>query len=210
MNRVSLWVLPIAALLLCGSAHAQKKMYKWVDENGKVHFSDRVPPDQVKQARSELNSQGVAVKQTERARTEEEVAQAKADADEAARIKRVVDEERRANQTLIDSYASEDDLKRGYEASLELIEQQIISTQADIELRERNLEQLVQRASRSEQAGQKVEEGIGKLIDSERQQIERQKAYLLTKSADKDKAKAEYLERLARYQQAVEKSRSPQ
>lgn len=208
MNRLHLVAALLCATTLSNPASAQK-MYKWTDENGKVHFSDRVPPDQVKQARSQLNAQGVAIKQTERAKTPEEIAAAKAVADEAARLQRIADEERRVNETLIASYASEDDLTRAYEANLELIEQQIISTKADIDLRERNLEQLVRRASQSEQAGQKVDENITKLIDNERQEIERQKAYIVSKDADRAKAKADYEDRLSKYRAAVEKTRQP-
>ena len=204
--RLSLAVLIAAAC--CAPAFAAK-LYKWTDENGKVHFSDRVPPEQVKQARSELNSQGVSVKQTERAKTPEEIAAAKAEAEEAARLQKIADEQRRSDETLINSYASEDDLKRAYEANLELIEQQIISTNADIDLRERNLEQLVKRASQSEQSGQKVDDNITKLIDNERQEIERQKAYILTKGADKAKAESDYLDRLGKYRAAVAKTRKP-
>lgn len=201
------WSLLCLALLTPMATVHAAKLYKWTDENGKVHYSDRVPPDQVKQERERLNAQGVSVERTDRAKTEEEIAAAKLAAAEAAAAQRKADAERRAQETLINSYASEDDLKRAYEANVELIEQQISSSKADIELRERSLEKLVQRASQSEQAGRKVESSLTEMIDYERTEIDRLKTYIKSKDADKAQADAEYQERLTKYREALEKSR---
>lgn len=38
-----LFTLGVAAILLGGTAHAQQTVYKWVDANGVVHFSDEPP-----------------------------------------------------------------------------------------------------------------------------------------------------------------------
>ena len=130
-----------ASLLLAAAPVAPAKTYKWVDENGKVHYSDRVPPEQAKRAREELSSQGVSVKKVEAAKTPEEIAVAKAAAEAEALAKRKAEEERRANLALVNSYATESDLIRNYEQNLELIEQQIITTTADIDVRQKNLDQ---------------------------------------------------------------------
>ena len=43
--RVSVWV-PLLVLGLAIAAPASAgKLYKWVDEKGNVHFSDKVPPE---------------------------------------------------------------------------------------------------------------------------------------------------------------------
>lgn len=34
----------LAVLLICAAASAQAGVYKWTDENGKVHYSDLPPP----------------------------------------------------------------------------------------------------------------------------------------------------------------------
>lgn len=194
------------ALLACGPALAAKT-YKWVDENGKVHFSDRVPPEAAKQAREEVNSEGVTVRQIERQKTPEEVAAERKLAQEAAAAQRRADEERRAHLALVNSYASETDLVRNYEQNMELIEQQIISTNADIDVRQKNLDQLVARAAQSEQAGRPVEDVIAKLIKSEQAEIAKQKAFLESKEKDKVAAKSDFDARLAKYREAVAKSK---
>ena len=44
-------------LVLAGSAHAE--VYKWVDENGEVHYSETLPPDFQDKKGDVLNSEGV-------------------------------------------------------------------------------------------------------------------------------------------------------
>lgn len=60
-------------LIVAGMSPAWGEMYRWVDENGKVHFSDKKPPkvqaenisDQVRQQNIDYSS-GSAAKQLER------------------------------------------------------------------------------------------------------------------------------------------------
>lgn len=210
MRRIDGLTLAIGAVLLALAPALPAKTYRWVDENGKVHYSDRLPPEAAKQAREELNSEGVTVNRVDRQKTDEEVAAARAAAKAQAEAARKIEEERQANLALVNSYASESDLVRNYEQNLELIEQQIISTNADIELRQKNLDQLVARAAQSEQAGKPVEEAVTKLINSEQSEIAKQKAFLETKEQDKKAAKADFDLRLAKYREAVAKSKAKQ
>jgi glutaredoxin len=38
----------LAAVLAAGAAQAQSNVYRWVDQDGKVHFSDTPPPEEAK------------------------------------------------------------------------------------------------------------------------------------------------------------------
>jgi hypothetical protein len=54
------------------SAYA-KTMYKWVDENGKVSFSDQVPPTKAALGHEELDKNANVVKISEKAKTKAEL-----------------------------------------------------------------------------------------------------------------------------------------
>ena len=56
------------------SAAASEKLYKWVDENGIVHYGDHVPVEYTKRERQVLNAQGVPVKTLQKELTPEEMA----------------------------------------------------------------------------------------------------------------------------------------
>lgn len=54
MKRLS---LAIMALSLCLALPAMAQMYKWVDANGEVHYSDRPPPSGVKNEKLQMPSE---------------------------------------------------------------------------------------------------------------------------------------------------------
>jgi hypothetical protein len=196
--------LIMAAMLGSGGLAAQgtgKKLYKWVDEKGNVYYSDRVPPDQIQHGRKELNQQGVVTGKQDRALTQAELAQKRErEAEErrkAAEAKKRAEEEKR----FLDSYATEDDLHRAFQLSLDLLSQQITSARNDIELRQKSLDRLMGRAGEIEAAGKKVDPGLQSMIDSERRAISQQTNYLAKKEKEKTAADADYQTKLKRYRE---------
>ena len=67
---------------------ANRKLYKWTDEQGIVHFGDHIPPEYANQEQHIVNSQGVETGRIEAQKTPEQVA-----ADEQRRL----DAEQRRN-----------------------------------------------------------------------------------------------------------------
>lgn len=93
--------------------------YRWVDENGKVHYTDKLPPKASIYGHSELNKTGMHVKKTQRAKTESEIAEEKRLAKlklaqaQQAKARRVEDEK------LLNTYTSVLELVSIYEKRLE-------------------------------------------------------------------------------------------
>src|SRR5688572_29852781 len=104
MIRTLISLAVLSALLAAGSADAQerKKLYRWVDKDGKVQFSDALPPDAVAQARTEINSvSGRATASVDRALTDEErIAKEKEDA-EKARLEKDAEHARMTEEAMI-------------------------------------------------------------------------------------------------------------
>jgi len=76
MKKNSLLILSILFFVFSNSANAGK-LYKWVDNNGKISFSDKVPPEESKREREELNKEGRTVAVQDAAKTPEEIQQLK-------------------------------------------------------------------------------------------------------------------------------------
>jgi hypothetical protein len=77
------WLLACTALVCAGacaaaapgqSASKQGVAYRWVDEQGVVHYGDHIPPQYASQERAILNSQGVEVGHLEGQKTSEQAA----------------------------------------------------------------------------------------------------------------------------------------
>lgn len=112
--------------LLAGGAAAQstdkqKKVYRWVDKNGQVHYGDSVPAEYSEQDRDVLNKQGIKVGREEGTITPEEAA-AKAAEDKAAR-----EEQKRKlrDRVLLQTYQSVKELEILRDNRLELVDAQL-------------------------------------------------------------------------------------
>jgi hypothetical protein len=119
----------LAGLGLLASTGYAQKLYRWVDENGSVHYSDRIPPEHSTQSRDLLNDQGVTVGSEEGALTEEErlAREQKRLADEAEQLA-AADAVRR-DQILLETYLSVEDIEEIRDRWLELVESQITVTE---------------------------------------------------------------------------------
>ena len=94
------------------AGHSQAQLYKWVDENGKVQYSDTVPPTAVDRARKELRSDGTIKQETQRAATAEERRLAALKAVEDAKLKIIQDERDRKDKALLSTYTDLADFDR--------------------------------------------------------------------------------------------------
>ena len=55
VRRLGLMLVGVALATLAGQALAQKKVYRWVDENGRVQFGDKLPPEAAKREAANLD-----------------------------------------------------------------------------------------------------------------------------------------------------------
>ena len=121
MRTVGAILVVVAAIALPSIGSAQKT-YKWTDENGVVHYGDKVPPEYANRDRELLNDQGVHVGSEEGEITPEEAAAAQA-RDAAAEADRNAREEiARHDRMLLNAYTSVADIEDLRNARLELLE----------------------------------------------------------------------------------------
>ena len=66
-------LLLFLALAYAAARDAHGATYKWVDEKGIIHYSDKMPPDAVNRAHVELDRQGRQFKKVDPALTADEV-----------------------------------------------------------------------------------------------------------------------------------------
>ena len=112
----------VAGMADAQSQKGQKKVYRWVDKNGQVHYGDSVPAEYADQDRDVLNRQGVTVGREQGLVTPEEAA-AQATADKAAR-----DEQKRRlrDRVLLQTYQSVEELEVLRDNRLELVDSQLV------------------------------------------------------------------------------------
>ena len=195
----------LAALLCVVAAPASAaKLYKWVDENGQIRYSDRLPPQQSKQAHQQLNSQGVVLTTRDAAASPEELA-AEAEAKrkleeeerEAARVKEIQDKK---DRVLLLTFGSEDEIEHARENRIEVIESVIRLIENSIESTQQKLDGLNKSADRNYRSkGKEIPGGLAQKIEHAERKILNRDAQLQAKQLEKERINAKYEQDLERY-----------
>lgn len=126
-----LWgALALAALVIGNAPVAHAATYKWVDDKGVVHYTDKIPPEAVDKGNVELDKQGVAIKKTDPALTPE---QRKARVDEEARQQQLAKDRdliERRDRALLATYTVESEIDLARKRALSTIDAQVQSSTA--------------------------------------------------------------------------------
>jgi hypothetical protein len=131
-----------AALALCGAGSAVAATYKWVDDQGVVHYSDKVPPEAINKGATVLDKQGRPTKKIEPAPTPDQI-KAKAAAEEQQRtLAKSLEEQARKDRALMQSYTNEEEIDVARNRALATIDTQVKAAQgytADLTRRQQDL-----------------------------------------------------------------------
>ena len=133
-------------LVLSGAAAAQdqQKLYRWVDEDGVVHFGDSIPAKYAEIERQVVNEHGITLDVMRAKKTEEEKA-------EEARLAEVAQKEelqRRADAALLATYLSVDEIVMHRDRRVELFQAQARVTELYLRNLQRRMDSLRNEASR--------------------------------------------------------------
>jgi ribosomal protein L16/L10AE len=207
MRPVVLVVSALVLTLLSATAFAQK-LYRWVDAEGKVHYTDTLPPEAVDQAREEISRSGTTVNRVERALTAEERAALEAEAAENARLAAIKAEQDKMDAALTGSYATEADLARAYRERFDLLDQSLEAARVGIRSQERSLEEQLAHAASLERGGKPVPATVQSSIDAARKQVEDQREFLRRRESERQNLQTEYDDILQRYRLLKETGRS--
>jgi hypothetical protein len=132
-------VVPISV----AAAQKSQKMYRWVDSDGAVHYGDSVPAEYAELERQIVNDHGITVDVLRAKMTAEEIAEEKHQDD--LRMQREL--ERRADQALLATYLTIDEILMHRDRRIELFEAQARVTELYLRNLERRMSELKDEAS---------------------------------------------------------------
>jgi len=147
------WTLLLVFLV---ALPAEAGLYKWVDEQGNVHYTDRVPPEVAERERAELDKRGLTIKRVEAAKTPEEIAQEKELERLRAEQKRIEAEQRAADEVLLRTFRSEDDIVMARDGKVAAIDTLIDVTRGSIAKQQERLAEMQRLAADMERQGRAV------------------------------------------------------
>ncbi|MCX7554149.1 DUF4124 domain-containing protein [Marinicella sp. S1101] len=201
---MKLFHLIVMLMLMLVMAHAaEAKMYKWVDENGKVHYSDKVPPDQVEHARERIGETGVVEEKIKRALTDEEkiamAAQLKQEQEAALQAKLDAEKEAKERNKILMSYSSAEQIKRLKGERISALERNIQTAKDNLVIQEKNHADLMKRAADKERSGELVSETFLNQIQQVKEQIDYQKQFIVDKTNEIAVTETKYDDELKKY-----------
>ena len=193
---ILLAMAPVATAQQRGTSATEKKLYRWTDSSGKVHYTDALPADVVNQARAELSATTGLVRSTiDRALTPEERRAAEAAALNAAEAQARIENTRRAEEAKVSSFRTEEDLRAAYTERQSVIDETLDSLEAAISAQRGSLHQQLGVAGDAELAGRPVAERTAAVILELREEMQKQEQTRVERAAEKQ-VLGEELERL--------------
>jgi hypothetical protein len=135
-------------VLLGGPVNAT--LYRWVDDTGHVQFTDKIPPSAVNRGREILNNDGMATQVIERAKTKEEFERDQEVERLRAEQKKILAKQQAADQVLLRTFRSEDDMILARNGKLEAIGVGVYVAQGSVRRFQTKLTELQRKAANLE------------------------------------------------------------
>lgn len=194
--------LRYAALLgliaLCGAtaAHAGQ-LFRWVDDKGVVHYSDRLPAEATGKASAQLSTQGTVLKRNAAALTAEQLAARAKEEEQRVEEEKRLREEARKNEALLKTYASIDDIDGARERALANNRESIKSAQHNLHQAEARRDELALQAAKYK--GKQVPAKLQREIEANEAELRSHRSLFEAKQRDVATIMERYEEDKRRY-----------
>lgn len=185
-------------MLLAPAAEAGK-IYRWVDAEGNVHLSDRVPTEHARSARSELSETGREVERVQAAKTAEEIAREQELEKLRAEQQRLIEIQHAKDQVLLRTFRTEDDLLMARNGKLAAIDSNIQVIRSNIRRMKNRLAEMQQNAASMERQGQRLSDNLLKDIENTRAQLRDSYTTIIQKEQEKETIRNSASKDLARF-----------
>lgn len=195
--------------LAAASASAPADIYQWKDEEGRVHYSDKVTAEEAQHDRTKLDAKGMQKGFEEGAKTAEQIARETRLKELRREQIRLLVEERDHDEALRRTYRSENDMVDAMRAKLSTLDGFAKVTQTNQQRQENLLDNQHKQAADLERRGQPVPKGLRDNIDATNRQIAAYKEKLRNIELDKFNIRETYKRDIERFKQLTAPQEEP-
>lgn len=190
-----------ATLLLISPVSQVHAIIKCQDKDGNWHMGDTLPPECVQEGYQELNERGLVVDETERAPTEEEIAEEKRKEAMLEEQKRREEEQARKDKILLDTFSTVEDIELARDGKIAAIETTIGLAEKRNEKLKAELDKQIEKAAAEERAGKQPSEDLVNDIEALRRQISNNEEFINDKRSEQETVKKEYAANIERFKE---------
>lgn len=198
----------IALLIFLTGSVAHANLYRWIDENGKVHFSDKVPPAMAQKGHTSLNKNGI---ESAKISSAEELKQKAEEANkqqevlaEMTEAKKAEAEQKRKDDQLLATYESREEVISVFKKKISLIDQGIGILSARDESLTQKLTRLNKKRKQTKSESLKIT--LSMRIENARESLTEYKKAIAINRADKNVVTGKYRQTLIRFDHLAKSS----
>jgi hypothetical protein len=193
-------VLALLALALVPGP-GEARMYRWVDDDGVVHYTDQLPPTQVEKGHTKLNEQGLKTETVAPAQSLEEVQRDRELERLRSQQQRLVEQQNAADRVLLRTYRSVDDLNMARDGKIAAIDVLIGVARGNIRRQQDWLRNLRTEAANQERAGKSVPPHLTESMEKTERYIRESYAAIVEREQEKERIRADFDRDLKRFRQ---------
>jgi len=169
-TRLFLCIYLVAELSFC--AHEIfAGTFRWVDDQGMVHYTDQVPPEESKRPHAKLNPEAQTIEMIEGQKTPEQFEQIKRLNQLRIEQQRILSQQKDSDLSLLRTYRSVEEMQMALQNKINTIDSTIKIAESNRQRQEENIRSQVKRAAEMEITGQPVPKNLRDNIESTRRQI---------------------------------------
>ncbi|MGB5260300.1 MAG: DUF4124 domain-containing protein [Gammaproteobacteria bacterium] len=183
------------------ATHADRRTYKWIDADGNVTYSSRMPPESTQHERKVINKQGRVIKIYNAPLTAEEKVEQERLAELAAKKKERARKRAIHDRSLLATYSNSKDMEKARDAKVSLIKSLMHLTNSRIKSMQSRLLTLSEEAAQFERSGKQLPFTLHSQITNLRDQIAHNKRIAKDKEAEVDEVKRQFAMDIARYEE---------
>jgi len=164
--------LTLSLIMLSGQCAFANKMYRWVDGDGKVFYSDLIPPEQSKHRRESLNKNARVVDIVEKEKTKAQRELEKRLNALRKQQQQIINKQKALDKVLLSTFRTLDDMGVALKAKLSSLDGQRKSMQGNLSRLKKQLQQQQKKAAQFERDGRKVPAILIEDISDSKHQID--------------------------------------
>jgi len=178
-------------------------MYKWVDDEGQMHFGDKIPAKYQIKAHDELSESGAVIKHQDEKKIltiEEKAAIATAER-EKQRLALIEKKKRQRDRVLLDTYTTERDLYLARDSRLEAVGSQIQLAESIITDSNNKIATMEKQVVSIEESKRKVPDSLHKSLANEKHQVKVQTKIMEKNIVRRDEIATQFNGYIARFKE---------
>jgi hypothetical protein len=195
-SRLTAAILALAVPL---SSSLAETLYRWTDDEGRVHYTDSIPPEYARQGRDVIDPRGFRVDEVAPAKTDEQIRREAELERLRAEKERLIQEQRAADELLLKMYSSEEEIQMTRDGKIAALDGLSEIARANIQRLRFQLEKMQKEAANRERSGQGVPKNLLDRIETARQKIKQAFESIIEREQQKQEIRAQFAADLERF-----------